>query len=93
MDVFGVHGVGGFVGTILVAVFAAPSLGGRVEGLVMSKQLGVQLFAGVSVAVYTLIISFVILKVLQKTIGLRVSENDERGGLDLNSHGESAYND
>jgi Amt family ammonium transporter len=93
LDVFGVHGVGGFVGTILVAVFAAPSLGGRVEGLVISKQLGVQLFAGVSVAVYTLIVSFVILKVLQKTIGLRVSENDERGGLDLNSHGESAYND
>lgn len=90
---FGVHGVGGFVGTILVAVFVSKSLGGKGGDLTMMKQLGVQLFAGVSVAVYTLIISYVILKVLQKTIGLRVSDQDEIGGLDLNSHGESAYND
>lgn len=93
LDVFGVHGVGGFVGTILVAVFAAPSLGGNVEGLVISKQLGIQLFAAVAVAVYALVVSYAILKVLQKTLGLRVSENDEIEGLDLNSHGESGYND
>lgn len=93
LDVFGVHGVGGFVGTILVGIFGSQSLGGRVEGLVISKQLGVQAFAAISVGIYTLIISYVILKVIQKTLGLRVSQQDEIIGLDLNSHGESAYND
>ena len=93
LDVFGVHGVGGFVGTVLVAVFGAQSLGGSVDGLIMSKQLGVQLFAGVSVAVYTAIVTYLILKVIQKALGLRVSEQDEISGLDLTSHGESAYND
>jgi len=93
LDVFGVHGVGGFVGTILVAVFGAPSLGGKVEGLEMGKQLGVQFFAAILVTVFTLVVSYVILKAIQATIGLRVEEQDEVAGLDLSSHGETGYND
>lgn len=93
LDVFGVHGVGGFVGTVLVAVFALPSLGGKVDGVSVGSQLGTQLFAAIAVGVYTAIASYVILKVIGGTIGLRVSEMEEVGGLDLHSHGESGYND
>ncbi len=93
LDVFGVHGIGGLVGTVLVAFFGAPALGGRVEGLEMGKQLGVQLFAVVVVTVVTLVVSYVILKIIDKTIGLRVDESDEVSGLDLSSHGETGYND
>ena len=93
LDVFGVHGVGGFVGTLLVAVFGAPALGGKVEGLEIGKQLGVQAFAVLIVASFTLVISYIILKGIQSTIGLRVEEQDEVTGLDLSSHGETGYND
>ena len=93
LDVFGVHGVGGFVGTLLVAVFGAPALGGKVEGLEIGKQLGVQAFSVLIVASFTLVISYIILKGIQSTIGLRVEEQDEVTGLDLSSHGETGYND
>ena len=92
LDVFGVHGVGGFVGTILVAFFGSPSLGGKVEGLEMGKQLGTQLFAAIVVTIFTLVVTLVILKILQATIGLKVDEQDEVIGLDLSDHGESGYN-
>jgi Amt family ammonium transporter len=63
LDVFNVHGVGGFTGTILAAVFASPQFGGNQVGMSISTQLGVQTFAAVSTAVYTAIVSFIILKV------------------------------
>jgi len=78
---------------MLVAVFGAPSLGGKVEGLEIGKQLGVQAFAVVLVTVFTLIVSYIILKGIQSTIGLKVEEQDEVAGLDLSSHGETGYND
>ena len=90
---FGVHGVGGFVGTILVSFFGSPSLGGKIEGLEMGKQLGTQLFAAIVVTIFTLVVTLVILKILQATIGLKVDEQDEVIGLDLSDHGESGYND
>ncbi len=92
LDVFGVHGVGGFIGTILLAVFAAPMFGGRVEGLSIMDQLGTQSYAAILTAVYTLVATIIILKVIKATIGLRVTDQDEISGLDLNEHDESAYN-
>ena len=91
LDVVGVHGFGGLVGVLLVSFFASTSLGGTVEGLNMGKQLGIQAFAAVGAAVYTLILSFVILKVIDLAIGLRVDEETETNGLDLNEHGEAGY--
>jgi Amt family ammonium transporter len=91
LDVVGVHGVGGVVGTLIAGAFAAPALGGFAE-ISIGRQLGVQAFAVVSVGVYTLVVSFVILKVLKSTIGLRVSDEDEVLGLDLTQHDEQAYN-
>ena len=91
LDVVGVHGFGGLVGVLLVSFFASTSLGGTVEGLNMGKQLGIQAFAAVGAAVYTLILSFVILKVIDLAVGLRVDEDTETNGLDLNEHGEAGY--
>ena len=91
LDVVGVHGFGGLVGVLLVSFFASTSLGGTVEGLNMGKQLGIQVFSAVGAAVYTLIVSFVILKVIDLAIGLRVDEDTETNGLDLNEHGEAGY--
>ena len=91
LDVVGVHGFGGLVGILLVSFFASTSLGGTVEGLNMGKQLGIQAFSAVGAAVYTLIVSFVILKVIDLAIGLRVDEDTETNGLDLNEHGEAGY--
>ncbi|MBN2069288.1 MAG: ammonium transporter [Opitutales bacterium] len=92
LDVFGVHGIGGFLGTILVGIFASPKFGGNQADLDILHQLGVQSFAAVSVGLYTFAVSVLILKGLRATIGLRVNEQHEIGGLDLNTHGESGYN-
>lgn len=94
LDVFGVHGVGGFVGTVLVAVFASPTFGGLgyAEGVTMGGQLVTQLLA----SLYTIILSggitFGLLKAIDATIGLRVDSEQENQGLDLAEHGESGYN-
>ncbi|MEZ5328948.1 MAG: ammonium transporter [Verrucomicrobiales bacterium] len=93
LDVFGVHGVGGIVGTILVAVFASSSFGGQeVEGYSIGKQLGTQAAACAITGIYTAIVSFVLLKIIGATIGIRVSEREENEGLDLADHGEVGYN-
>ena len=94
LDVFGVHGVGGFIGTVMLAVFMAPAFGG-VGGADFSiaGQLKVQLIAGVGTAVYTAIASLIILKVVGAVVGLRVNEAEEDQGLDLAYHGEEGYND
>ncbi|HEY8331145.1 MAG TPA: ammonium transporter [Pseudomonas sp.] len=92
LDAFGVHGVGGIVGALLTGVFAAPALGGF--GTV--EDIGAQLFTqfkGVAfTVVYTAIVTFVILKVLDLVMGLRVSEETESVGLDLAEHNERGYN-
>jgi Amt family ammonium transporter len=94
LDVFGVHGVGGLLGTILLGIFMAPSLGGSgAEDFSMGKQLGVQSLAAVVTAVYSIIVSFVLLKVIGAVIGLRVSQSEENQGMDMSTHGEAAYND
>lgn len=94
LDVFGVHGVGGFVGTVLVAIFASPTFGGMgyAEGVTMGGQLVTQLLASLYTILLSGIVSFVLLKVIAMTTGLRVDADQENQGLDLAEHGESGYN-
>ncbi len=102
LDVFGVHGVGGIVGALLTGVFAAPSLGGTGvydyvtnkvgEGYSIGSQVWIQL-QGVGITiVWSGVVAFVAFKLIDLVIGLRVSEEEEREGLDISSHGETAYN-
>ncbi len=93
LDVFGVHGVGGFVGTILVAVFGSTTFAGGFGEFSIGSQLVTQLLAAVYTIALSGIASFVILKLIDLTIGLRVTHEDENQGLDLAEHGEAAYND
>ena len=91
-DVFGVHGVGGIVGAILTGVFAAPSLGG-VQGadFAMGHQVWIQVKSVLFTIVWSGIVSFIAYKIADVLVGLRVSEEAEREGLDITSHGETAY--
>ncbi|WP_183632583.1 ammonium transporter [Pseudomonas sp. AS2.8] len=92
LDAFGVHGIGGIVGALLTGVFAAPSLGGFGTVTDIGAQLFIQ-FKGVAFTiVYTGIVTFVILKVLDLVMGLRVNEEEETVGLDLTLHNERGYN-
>ncbi len=92
LDVVGVHGVGGLWGSIATGLFAAATVGG-VDGLFHGApdQLWRQLVATGAVGVYSFVVTFGILKVLDVTLGLRVSEEDEIAGLDVSQHGERAY--
>ena len=100
LDVFGVHGVGGILGAILTGVFTAPSLGGtgvydyvanKVGDYDMTAQVISQLWGVGTVVVWSGIVSLVAFKLVDMVIGLRVPEEEEREGLDITSHGESAY--
>ena len=91
----GVHGVGGLVGTLLVAFLAASALGGKSGADYASgAQFVIQLKSSVIAIVYTLIVTAVILFIVKAICGgsLRVSESEEEEGLDLTAHGESGYN-
>ncbi|CAD5375838.1 ammonium transporter [Pseudomonas sp. OF001] len=92
LDAFGVHGVGGIVGAILTGAFAAPALGGFGEVENIGLQLWIQLKGVLFTVVYTAIVTFVILKVVDMVVGLRVSEEQETVGLDLSEHNERGYN-
>ena len=93
LDVWGVHGVAGIVGAILTGVFAAASLGGAglAEGMTIGSQVWVQFISVVATLVYGGIVSFVLLKVIDLSIGLRVTEEQETEGLDLALHDERGY--
>ena len=91
LDVFGVHGVGGFVGTLLAGVFCAGVFGGKLGDISIIGQLGTQLYAAGLTIVYTAVTTWVILKLVDATIGLRVAADDERQGLDLALHEEVGY--
>jgi Amt family ammonium transporter len=98
LDAFGIHGVGGALGALLTGVFASHALNSAVsenaQGVVYGgvKLLGAQAASVVITIAYSVVVSWVILKVIDLTIGLRVSSEDEQIGLDLTQHGESAYN-
>ncbi|CFQ40382.1 ammonium transporter [Yersinia frederiksenii] len=93
-DVFGVHGVCGIIGCILTGVFTSASLGGTgyATGVTMGHQVGVQLFSVGVCLVWSGVVAFVAYKIADLVVGLRVPEEQEREGLDVNSHGENAYN-
>jgi Amt family ammonium transporter len=91
LDVFAVHGVGGILGTILLALFGQPSLGGLGHVKPMGEQLGIQLVALAAVIVWTAIATVVIALIVKATVGLRVSPEQENEGLDRAEHGENAY--
>jgi ammonium transporter, Amt family len=95
LDAFGVHGVGGIVGALLTGVFAAAALGGMKDAEAMpsiAAQLWIQAKGCLGTIVYTGVVSFVLLKIIDVTVGLRVSTADEQDGLDVSQHGEEAYN-
>jgi Amt family ammonium transporter len=93
LDAFGVHGIGGIVGALLTGVFAAESFGGMglADGMTIGSQLWAQ-FVGVAFTiVYCGVLSFIILKVVDALIGLRVEEDEEERGLDISLHNEQGY--
>ena len=95
------HGVGGILGALLTGVFAAPSLGGtgifdyvaNAAGADYSigNQVWVQLQAVMTTLVWSGVVSFIAYKIVDMVVGLRVAEDEEREGLDISSHGETAY--
>ncbi|MCT2540881.1 ammonium transporter [Sedimentimonas flavescens] len=94
LDVFGVHGVGGIVGAIMTGVLCAPALGGTgfvVEAGTMGAQVAAQIKGVAVTIVWSGVASLVLLYITKSITGLRVSTDDERQGLDLSAHGESAY--
>ena len=104
LDVFGVHGIGGIVGALLTGVFNSPSFGGpsavadwstvamvTAADYSIASQVWIQAKAVLITVVWSGVVSFIAYKVVDLTIGLRVSEEDEREGLDITSHGETAY--
>ena len=94
LDVFPVHGIGGIIGSILVAVFVSSQFGGAglADGMTISSQLGVQVTAVISVILWTAIASYIILKITNAITGNRVTDDDERIGLDITQHEEKGYN-
>ncbi len=103
LDVFGVHGVGGIMGALLTGVFAAPSLGGTgiydyatnavLLDYSISSQLWIQFESVMTTLIWSGVVSFIAFKLVDIVMGLRVTEEKEREGLDISSHGESAYHD
>ena len=102
LDVFGVHGIGGIVGALATGVFAAPQLGGQgifdyVAGRMsaapysIASQVWVQAQAVLTTIAWSAVVALVAYKLVDLAVGLRVPEEQEREGLDITSHGESAY--
>lgn len=96
LDVFPVHGVGGILGTFFAGIFASAELGvfsgqGFAEGMTMGSQVWVQIKGILATFIYTAVVTFIILKVVQVLVGLRISEEEETEGLDLTQHDERGY--
>ena len=93
LDVFPVHGVGGILGTIFAGIFVSAGLGGAgyAEGMTMGSQVGVQLTGVIATIIFTAVVTFVILKIVDALLGLRVTEEQETEGLDINQHDERGY--
>jgi len=94
LDVLAVHGVGGVIGILLTAVFADVAFGGigLPEGQTIGSQFVVQAIGCAAVFVWSVVVGFIIIKFVQATVGLRVSEEVEESGIDINVHGERGYN-
>ena len=95
LDVVGIHGVGGVMGLLATGFLASTTVNpGGANGLIFGNppQLSIQCIAIVVTIVYTFVVTYILLKVVDKIFGLRLPENDEINGLDLSEHDESAYN-
>jgi len=96
LDAFGVHGIGGLVGSVLTGVFATQQITGEggAQGALYGdwNQLWVQIIASVASIVYSMVLTFILFKIVDKTIGMRVAPRIEEEGLDIYEHGETAYN-
>jgi Amt family ammonium transporter len=93
LDAFGVHGIGGFIGTIAVGIFATPMIQPSVRGALSGNmhQLKVQCIAALAVAAYTGVITYIIYKAIDLFVGLRITEEEESIGLDVTQHNERGY--
>ncbi|KON82375.2 ammonium transporter [Azoarcus sp. PA01] len=92
LDVFGVHGVGGILGAILTGVFTAPSLGGTgAEDFSIAGQVWIQTYSVLITIAWSAVVAVIAYKVADLLVGLRVPEEEERQGLDVTAHGETAY--
>ena len=93
LDVFPVHGVGGMLGTLLAGIFVVTGLGGAglAEGMTMGSQVGVQLTGILATIIWTVVITYLSLKLVDMMVGLRVSDEEETEGLDINQHDERGY--
>jgi Amt family ammonium transporter len=93
LDVFGVHGVGGILGALLTGVFTAPGLGGTgKEDFSIGSQVLIQAEGVLITIVWSAVVALIAYKIVDMVVGLRVPEEAEREGLDISSHGETAYN-
>ena len=90
-DVFGVHAIGGIIGALLTGVFSAESLGGTEADLAIGAQVWVQLISVLFTILWCAVVTAIAILIAKAVFGLRVSEEQEREGLDIVSHGESAY--
>ncbi len=93
LDVVAAHGVGGTVGALLTGVFADKALNGLFDGAMYGNpgQVGIQAAAVVTAIVYSGVVSFILLKVINLVVPIRAEAGDESAGLDLTQHGEEAY--
>jgi ammonium transporter, Amt family len=94
LDVVGIHGIGGILGTLCVGIFASSAINpGSADGLLAGKGalLAIQALGVVAIAAYTFVISWILLKIVNAAMGLRLSEHAETGGIDLSEHSEAAY--
>lgn len=93
LDVFPVHGIGGILGTMLAGVFVSAGFGGAGfgEGVTMSSQVSVQLIGVLATVAFTAVATYIILKIVDALLGLRVSDEQETEGLDINQHDERGY--
>ena len=90
LDVFGIHGIGGALGALLTGVLATAAYDPEATTGSLG-QLGIQVVAVLATAIYAAVVTFIIVWVLKKVLGLRVTEEEEREGLDISQHGEQGY--
>ena len=95
LDAFGVHGIGGIWGAIATGLFATPVIQSAYSGAFAGnpKQLGIQLIAIAATVVYSGVLTTILFKIVEKTLGIRATEEEESSGLDISQHNEIAYNE
>lgn len=95
LDAFGVHGIGGIWGAIATGLFASPLIQSAYSGAFAGnpKQLGIQLIAIAATILYSAVVTVILFKIVEKTLGIRATDEEEISGLDITQHNEIAYNE